>query len=340
MAPQTRERVLTAIRELRYRPTAFDSNQESSTKQIAFIVEEQGVHPLKNNLYVSTVLDGVWETCAINSWSVGLYVERQWDDVGGFIRRNFDGRCDGIILIAPNLENPAPRQFAERGLPLVAVGRERPMLGVNTVDIANETAAAEWTRRLLDLGHRQLAFFSGFSSQESSHLRAMGFARAVVEAGLPRENVRIFLGEDLNSRNAVERLTQFWEGQVSVIGTLPAHPSDSFVASAFEQLDADGFLPTAALCWNDELASQVGRAALQRGLRIPEDLSIVGFDANDLMTIDGKRISSVAQPLYEMGKQAARLIVEQSEDQDQPVQNIRVPSEPFLGETVAPPPTR
>jgi len=336
MAPKTRERVLSAIRELRYRPTAFDSNVETTSRQLAFVLEEQGQHPTSNS-YGTQLLDGVWETCSFAGWSVGLYIEKQWDGAGGLIRRNFDGRCDGIVLIAPSIDSPAPRQFAERGLPLVLLGRERPMLGVCTVDINNEECAAELTRRMIALGHRRIAYVTTSPRQESSVLRATGFARSAIESGIPLNGVRIFQREQVNA-DRVDQTVREYIGDRFPVETI-VHTNEysgNFAQQVFERFDAQHYLPTAILCFNDDLVNNLNQVAQSRGITDPRQLSWAGFDADPSIKIDGRAITSVWQPLYEMGRAAAQLILERCENPELPNVNLQVSARMVEGETLLP----
>jgi len=77
-----------------------------------------------------------------------------WDDVGRAIRRNYDGRCDGVILLAPQPQSELVRTLWERGIPLVSVGNTLSLPGVSVVDIDNESASEQLTRHRLGLSDR------------------------------------------------------------------------------------------------------------------------------------------------------------------------------------------
>src|SRR5471030_1601978 len=89
--PESRERILSSIRTLRYKPPPFEKNQKAAiANNLGMIVPDLFEHPLVRNSYAHLLLDGVLERSAFHQWSVTIFVATMWDDVGNAVRRKYD----------------------------------------------------------------------------------------------------------------------------------------------------------------------------------------------------------------------------------------------------------
>jgi LacI family transcriptional regulator len=191
-------------------------------------------------------------------------------------------RLDGLILTAPICNDSAVLEALEaRAVPYVRVSPDRDRDRAPWVGMDDAGAAREMTRRLLELGHRDIGFVEGPAGHGASALRRQGFLAALAEAGVTPRPDLIRAGR-FDFRSGLEA-ADFMLDQ--------ARP------------------PTAIFASNDEMALGVTMAAHRRGLNVPADLSIAGFDDIPAATMVWPRLTTVRQPIFEMAAAAADMII-------------------------------
>ncbi len=196
-------------------------------------------------------------------------------------------RVQGILITPVDFESPALRQIARRGTPIVVVDRAGGDADLCSVSVDDVRGGRLAVQHLVDLGHRRIAFIGGPLSIGQVRDRIDGGRDAWRAAGLPASDLVHLPTEALTVADgslAGERLVD-----------LP--PGDR---------------PSAVFCANDLLALGVLRAALRAGLRVPEDLAIVGYDDIDFAAAAAIPLTSVRQPRLELGRTAARLVIDEA----------------------------
>ena len=192
------------------------------------------------------------------------------------------GEVAGAILILP----PEPPEeiiaLRRRGFPFVLVDpRTAPPPDIASVSSAHIAGARQATAHLLGLGHTRIGVIAGPQDWLTGTDRLAGHAAAMVDAGLmPTPGLTRFAGATL----------------------------DQGYRAAGALLDLSE-RPTALSCFNDKIAVGALRAALDRGLRIPEDVSVTGFDDIDVATATTPQLTTIRQPLEEMGRTAVTLLM-------------------------------
>jgi LacI family transcriptional regulator len=281
---ETRERVLAAVRELKYRPTALERKQKAIlTRSLVLMAQDLTEAPLGRHGYFHNVLDGVLEVAAFRGWGVNLIVQNMWGDLKteDVIRRSYDGRCDGVIVVAPKVGNELVETLHQRGTPICLVGTTPWLDRVSCVDLDNVAAGERIASLFLALGHRRFAFIDLEREQQSGIERKRGFCRMIEAAGYAAEVILI--------------------------------PRDTPVAHAASELAARGpDRPTAIFCWHDELARNVIKALIEHGVRIPADISIAGVD-NEGTRNEPVGLTTIDNPVTALGKHAARLMIDRIE---------------------------
>jgi len=306
VSSDTRTRVFAAVRELRYRPPALESNQKAIlTRNIGLICPDLSEGAIFNNLYFARNLEGVLDACAKRGFSVTIFNERLWGDSGLSIRRSYDGRCDGVILLAPTADSPLPGSLNERGVNTVCIGSSLPGSGFPTVDVDNVGAATLVTEHLLSLGHGRLAYFGASFRTVSSMQRADGFFRAC-ERSKSVESAHSYLATGFS---AAERLFESSEFERNGETTLVPGYVPDLVRVAYSDL---GNAPTAIVCWNDDFAESTIEALRDVGLRVPEDVSVAGFDDNSPQVGD-LGLTTVRQDFGRIGRTAADILMDNIE---------------------------
>lgn len=191
--------------------------------------------------------------------------------------RELSGKIEGFILAPPLGEMATVRDalIAVR-VPGVALATPLADPSITTIGVDDHAAARDMTRHLIALGHRRIAFIEGNPEQLATERRRSGYRTALTEAGLDYD-------EDL------------------VAPGLFSYRSGLDAAEALLDLDPP---PTAIFASNDEMAAATITVALSRGLKVPSDLSVCGFDDTALAEMIWPALTTIRQPLGEMAEQA------------------------------------
>ena len=275
----TRAAVLEAVRELDYSPN-------SAARSLA-AGRSTGIGLLYANPsagYLSQFLVGALH--AARRLGAFLVIEscesEDADEQAEVTRRFATSDVEGVILPPPLSEaQPILAELAAIGMPVVTVAMGEPQEDSLNVRIDDAAAAAEMTRYLLGLGHRNVGFIKGHPNHRASHDRYRGFTDALREHGLDP------------AQAAVE------QGYFSYRSGL----------AASERLLAAAARPTAIFASNDDMAAATVSVAHRLGLAVPEDLSVVGFDDTALATSVWPELTTVKQPISAMAEAALELLV-------------------------------
>jgi LacI family transcriptional regulator len=222
-------------------------------------------------------LRGIEERLAKAGYSP-LFVSGHWDAAveARCIETLRARRVDGIIVLTGRLSDAALRAIA-KSLPLVVSGRKLRAPGLYAFDFDNLAGGRMATQHLLDLGHRRIAFIAGDPVHPDAQARQRGYADALAGAGLSVDPALV----------------------------MPGEYQEESGRAAIEHLIASGVPFTAVFAANDQMAVGAALALQQHGLRVPDDVSLVGFDDQLLARYANPPLTTVRQPASEMGDQAA-----------------------------------
>ena len=276
--PATAQRVMAAIRELDYIPNQSARNLRRSESRVILTLA-----PNFSNPYYSSILTGIGDLAHDCAYSVLICnTGGQAENEERFLKMLDAHRADGAIFLGCRKNNPLLREYAQH-YPIVQCCEYVPEIQQPTVSIDNYTAAAETVRYLIGQGHRRVALLSADNDFISTQQRRQGYCDALAEAGLPCGDELVALADADYS---------FASGLAAAKRLLTAQPR-----------------PTAVFCVSDILALSVISRAHDMGLRVPEDLSVTGFDDVDYTTMFHPHLTTVAQPCYEMGQVSLRLLL-------------------------------
>ncbi len=290
IAPATFERVLAAVNELGYEASlGARSLRSSRTGVLGVLVAE--FEPFSTEL-LKGVSDAIGDTgYELLAWSGG----HRGASVG-WERRSLarlgGTLIDGAILVTPTVVD------AGTGIPVVAVDPHTGTADVPSVDSDNLAGAVLATEYLLGLGHRRIALLGGRPDLESARLREEGFRAAMASAGVPVDEALV--------RNGGYR-PETAEG-----------PARELLSHADR--------PTAVFGTNDLMAIRTLEVARELGLRVPDDLSVIGFDDVPESAAAMPPLTTVHQPLHEMGAAALDLLVRMLDAPGDPVGGVRLPT--------------
>jgi LacI family transcriptional regulator len=312
ISQETRDRVLDAAVRLRYRPDeTARALATRRTNTIGIAATLLGDEP---NLYFLEVFNGVLQGAAAAGQNTTVFTLGGWGDAAQRIARFCDGRIDGLILLAPVLPEAAS-DWLPSHTPVVSIHANHGISGVVNLESDEQAGAFEAVSRLLALGHQRILHVGGPVSATGADRRVAGYLQAHRVAGVapPPGHVARCEYTLAAGRSAMESWLQEHRGQQ---------------------------LPEAVFAGSDAIALGCIDALARRGLRVPEDVSVVGFD--DTLLGRTHRLATVRQPLQQLGRQATDTLVglidaRQAGTSRHAQRNIVLPTEIVMGATLAAP---
>lgn len=319
VSPATRERVLAAVRDLNYQPSpAVLRDEPQGTRNLVVLLPRPSNPTPGSDLYLSSaymnaLIDGMLEESARHGWSLTFLVQPDADSDEAWLQKFVDGRCEGVILVNQRRPSPVEDELAERGVAVACLGSHPDGSRAAYIDVDNVEAARTVTRYLMTLGHRRIVHIAGDPELTSAQDRAAGYRVEMELAGLA-EDAQVVWADYAGSK-----------GYEVALG-----------------LRSEPDRPSALFCSNDHIADGALRAARELELRVPEDLSIVGFDD---APFEGREpiLTTVRQPLRRMGARAvstliARSPVAQSAEKKAPAKSILLAGDLVVRRTTGPAP--
>ena len=304
----TRKRVDDAITETGYSPTTLTRTlRRNESKTIVTIV------PDICDPYFSEILRGIEDAAVENGYVilVGDSSQQQKREQS-FVNLVYTKQVDGMVLLGSDLPFNASRQEQKNLPPLVMACEYAPELELPTVHIDNLTAAFEAVNYLTKLGHKRVAELSGPESSSLCQFRHQGYLQALRRAGIAMNNAYIHYGN-----------FTFEAG-----------------ATAITQLLSLSSPPTAVFCHNDIMAIGATQKAKQMGFRVPQDISIMGFDDIEFSQYCDPPLTTISQPRYEIGRQSMLMLLELLKGNDVRSGSRLLESSLVVRESTAPPKNR
>jgi LacI family xylobiose transport system transcriptional regulator len=269
----TRQRVEALLRDHGYRQP--DLGATAPCVEVVFYATLSSI--------TTEILRGVEEVVSSLDLTVGFTnVYRRVNAGVPWLEPLLSRRPTGVIVVFSGLTAEHREQFEQRGIPLVALDPVGDLYPTLSVGSSNWSGAVAATRHLIDLGHRRIAVITGPVRDLSSRARLDGFRAALDTAGIP------------------------FDGRLMRNGVFTFDQGRDLGLELLQQPDP----PTAVVCGDDLQALGVYEAARLTGLRIPDQLSVVGFDDIEQCSWCGPPMTTVRQPFAEMGATAARLVLE------------------------------
>lgn len=307
VAESTRRRVLEAAGELRYVAHPHAARLAAGRSQTIGVVV-----PLFTRWFFAQVVAGAESVLTPACYDLLLYSVGSIQGRARFLdTMPFRKRVDGIVLVDLPLDDAEQAALAEQGVPVAAVGLRTRFFASVTIDNVAATAAA--TRHLTALGHTRIGLISS----------------------PPEDPVR--LTTPWERREGYRRALREQALEVRPELDVPASFSFQGGAEAMARLLRADRPPTAVIAESDEMAIGALKAARDASLRVPEELSIIGFDGHDLAEFTG--LTTIAQPVVEQGEIAATLLLEVMNDPpDGDPPQVVLPTRLVVRSTTGPPP--
>ena len=308
VSPEVRERVWKVIRELDYQPHAAARSLATRRTQVLGLIIPQAVTILFTDPFFPLLIRGIADACNARRYHLMLSLfspgDEQRELYSRFIR---SGHLDGVIISSTVIDDPLIPRLLKDKIPFVLVGRYPHDPQVNYVDADNRAGAQMAVDYLIRLGHRRIATITGPLNMIAGLDRYEGYKTALTNRGISFDENLVAEG-DFTEEGAYQAMQTL----------LPQKPTAVFVAS-------------------DTMAMGAIKAIREAGLRIPEDISVVGFDDLQSSSFTAPPLTTVRQPVYQLGSTAASLLIDLIEGKSEPPQHIILPTELVIRESCASP---
>lgn len=306
VSPATRERVLAVVQRLGYRTNAVARSLVSSRTHTVGIITTLHSDPYAAELIVGAEAEARRRgyVCIVTYTDGSIEAARSRC-------RLLEERCvDGLILVTPSA---VPHDPIEIRLPSVALAYPVPDERVINVDVDNLDGGYQAIAHLTSLGHRHIGVIAGPTGWRASMDRIEGGRRALGAIGVSYDDGCLQISSEWSSQSGYE----------SARAILDSHPET-----------------TALFCHNDMMAVGACRQLRERGLRIPNDVSVVGYDDLVICSFMSPTLTTVRQPRAALGQLLVQLLLDAIEGHGRCGQDVLVRAELVARESTAPPPIR
>ena len=284
-------------REMNYRPNIMARALASKeTSFVGLIVNSVA------GSFNPMIINGVQDTLETDGYSILLGTSRfNVATERRHLRVMVDKFVDGVIITPATTDQDNQAEYNElifQNIPLIIIGQPKPGVNAPFVCVDNIAGGRLVAKHLVYTGHRHMAYITT-SMQELS-----------LQTYHERNSAGFFMSENKSRYDGfVKGLKEFSNG-TATCAELDAHGSEGVTEPIVQQLLALRPMPTAVFCYSDTYALQLIRLLQAKGIRIPEDISIVGFDDMPLASLTGPALTTIQQPKYELGTTAALKLLE------------------------------
>ena len=291
----TRQRVMLAMRELGYvAHTSARALASGRTQVIGLLAQEV------DNAFFSEVIGGVDQQVSMLGYDFLLCTTHaRREKEAEYVARLSHGMVDGLLIVLPRGLPDYVEQLRAEPFPFVLIDYDDSAPGCNVVNAANRCGTRDAIRHLTTLGHRRIGFITGRSNVGASSERLAGYHEALAGAGIAATDDLVVQGDFLEPRG--------FEAARELLA-LPERPTAIFASA-------------------DAAAFGVLRAARGSGLRVPDDLSVVGFDDVPEASYVDPALTTVRQPLRDMGRTAVDRLMALLHEPGLPPQRIVLDTE-------------
>jgi LacI family transcriptional regulator/LacI family repressor for deo operon, udp, cdd, tsx, nupC, and nupG len=291
---ETQERVRKVMREMGYKPNRVARRlrtREGNTHLIGLII------PNIQNIFFADLARGVEDVAYKHNFAVLLcnYDEDPAKELF-YLDVMQSESVDGIILPPIHEDDPAVLQVVKNGTPVVCVDRSLSNVNLDKVEVDNHRGAFEAVEHIIKQGHRRIGLIGGPADSSTGRERLLGYKDAHAQAGLSVKTELVRFGDF--KQESGQRLT--------------------------EELLALSEPPTALFVCNGLMTTGALETIYARGLRIPKQIAIVGFDELPLAAVFNPPLTVVRQPAYEVGKCAAELLLKRLEEPKRPSTSLKL----------------
>jgi LacI family transcriptional regulator len=278
---EVRQRVLEVVQETGYHPNAAARTLASQRSRMIGLVLPRTVSSFFTDPYFPHLTQGIAQACNQLDYTLGLFlVGSNEDEAKAFPRLSRRGYLDGVLIQTGQAGDQLIDRLVRSKMPLVIIGRPFHSDGVNFIDVDNVDAARNAVGHLVRLGRQRIATITGPTNTTTGIDRREGYLRALAERGRAVEDALVAEGDfsEASGYYAMQRL-------------LPVKPDAVFAAS-------------------DVMAFGAMRAIREAGLRIPEDIALVGFDDLPQAGRSDPPLTTVRQQVVQFGMSSVEVLMD------------------------------
>ncbi len=314
LSAHTTQRILDVARELGYMPNPIARSLNTRRTHALGLLVPQDISDTLANPFFPAMMRGVGQVCKTEGLSLMMIPPRR----GSLVDATYTALIDGCIVTGLDPDDDAVRALHQRDIPFVMIDTDAPA-GVPCVNIDDAEGARLAISHLLGLGHRDIAIvaFESFHGTPDKYTGTLkhrfdGIRAALGERGLSLLNQRIY--------------------------TFEVPSSAAGGALAFDRIMKLEPKPTAVFALGDAIAYGLIEAAFARGIKVPEALSVVGFDGIDALSRAAPGLTTIRQPAFEKGRIAAEMLMSALRGESPENPRAILPIELLVRGSTAPPP--
>ncbi len=313
LSEKTTQHILQVAREMGYTPNPIARSLNTRRTNTLGVLLPQDISIAMRNPFFAELLSGIGEVCSAHGLSLLLVPPLR----GSLVEATYAALIDGCIVTGLEADDPATRALRQRRIPFVMVDVE-PEEDIPAVSVDDAAGAYFAMKHVLELGHHRIgiASFVSFTGRLEEYTgtlgrRFNGYLRALHEHGLTLDNEHVRLVEcSCDVEGGKLAFHQFWSSRQGI---------------------------TAIVALSDVIAYGVVQAASEQGVRIPQQLSVVGFDDLEFSRLLRPPLTTVRQPIREKGRLAAEMFARLYHNEPLEQHTLRLPVELVVRQSCAPP---
>jgi LacI family transcriptional regulator len=297
VSDEVRDRVQIVLTQTNFQPNIAARSLAAGHTQVIGLVIPATISRLFSDPFFPLLIQGVSSACNSRDHSVMLWLAEPEYERRMIRQILYNGIIDGVIISSAIINDPLVDALQERNIPFVMVGEPRAAQHINFIDVDNDAGAQRAVLHLARLGYKRIATITCALNTEVGLARLAGYRQALYLSGLQEESTLIYEG-DFSTESGYQGAKRL----------LPIKPDAIFVAS-------------------DPMTQGTYRALAESGVRIPEDIAIVGFDDLPFSAHLTPPLTTVRQPVINMGSVAVETLIDAIEHPERPVRHVRLPTE-------------
>lgn len=292
----TRTKVMAVIHQYNFQPNLAARGLAAKRTNIIGLVTPAGVSALFTDPYFPQLIHGVSAACNAAQYTVMLWLAEPEFERRMINQILHNGLLDGVIISSMVMDDPIVQSLYESKMPFVLVGRH-PKLDVNFIDVDNTQGGMDATLHLLHLNRKRIATITGPLNMIAGHDRYQGYQKALNQRNIPILHELVVEGDFTEAG-----------GYAGMRKLIPAKPDAVFAAS-------------------DMMAIGAIRAIREAGLRIPEDVAVVGYDDLPVASQVTPPLTSIRQPTVRMGSLAVDTLIDMIQHPQQQTHHLLLATE-------------
>jgi LacI family transcriptional regulator len=310
VSDEARERVMKVVEEHNYQPSSVARGLATNKNyEIGILAPKRSDEALGNGFW-SILHLGIFEECIDKGYFVTLSPIST--DKNAEINEHIldDRRLDGYLLLTQEITDFVINKFNEQDAPMVIVGHDEQHPELHSIDVDNYLGVQQSTNHLIELGHERIGAIMATPTMKECQERLRGYKTALEKAGLPIQDKYIAM-QDYTQKHGYETMKKWIR---------------------------DGLDITALVCMSDTLAMGALLALNEENIPVPEQFSVVGFDDLPISQYTIPPLTTVKQPIYEKGRQAANMLMKLIADNSGEVTHTNLAPELVVRSSTASPP--